>query len=189
MTMTLPIQSDRAAVSERKVHLLQGQFEVSDAPEVMFTTTLGSCVACCLHDPIRGIGGMNHFLLPHGEGASGSEARRYGAYAIEVLINGLLRKGADRRSLECRLFGGARISDRLPDIGGQNARFARDYLEHEGVRVMLRGSVGGRQARRIQFWPVSGRARQCLLAETTIFNSEALTAPSVESSGSVEVFR
>tara|TARA_R110000782_G_scaffold117575_4_gene208008 strand:+ start:288 stop:857 length:570 start_codon:yes stop_codon:yes gene_type:complete len=189
MTMTLPIQLDRSATGDRKVHLLQGQFEVSDSPEVMITTTLGSCVACCLHDPIRGVGGMNHFLLPHGEGASGSEARRYGAYAIEVLINGLLRKGADRRSLECRLFGGARISDRLPDIGGQNARFARDYLEHEGVRVMLRGSVGGRQARRIQFWPVSGRARQCLLAETTVFNSETLTAPSGADAGSLEVFR
>ncbi|WP_339872818.1 chemotaxis protein CheD [uncultured Brevundimonas sp.] len=189
MTLTVPIQPGGVAVGERKIHLLQGQFEVSDSPEVVLTTTLGSCVACCLHDPVRGVGGMNHFLLPHGEDASGSEARRYGAYAIEVLINGLLRKGADRRSLEGRLFGGARISDRLPDIGGQNAKFARDYLEHEGIRVMLRGSVGGRQARRIQFWPVSGRARQCLLAETTIFNAEANTAPSAAGSGTVEVFR
>lgn len=189
MSSANPLAQDRVSAGERKVHLLQGQFEVSDSPAVMITTTLGSCVACCLHDPVRGIGGMNHFLLPHGEGASGSEARRYGAYAIEVLINALLRRGADRNSLEGRLFGGARISDRLPDIGGQNARFALEYLEHEGVRVMLRGSVGGRQARRIQFWPVSGRARQCLLSETTIFSAETVAAPPSAGSGTVEVFR
>ncbi len=133
---------------DRKIHLLQGQFEVSDSPDVMITTTLGSCVACCLHDSVRKIGGMNHFLLPHGEGASGPEARRYGAYSIEVLINDLLRKGADRRSLEGRLFGGARLSPLLPDIGGQkpeqfiflyavflnlNRRYAYSFLEYFGA--------------------------------------------------------
>lgn len=174
---------------DRKIHLLQGQFEVSDSPDVMITTTLGSCVACCLHDSVRKIGGMNHFLLPHGEGASGPEARRYGAYSIEVLINDLLRKGADRRSLEGRLFGGARLSPLLPDIGGQNAIFAKSYLEHEDIRIMLPGSVGGQQARRIQFWPATGRARQCLLAETEVFRSETAVDTRSPSAGAVEVFR
>ncbi len=189
MTVTGQLKPDRAAAGERKIHLLQGQFEVSDSPDVMITTTLGSCVACCLHDPVRKIGGMNHFLLPHGEGASGPEARRYGAYAIEVLINALLRKGADRRSLEGRLFGGARLSPLLPDIGGQNAIFARTYLEHEEIRILLPGSVGGQQARRIQFWPTTGRARQCLVAETEVFKSETVVDTRNPSAGAVEVFR
>lgn len=189
MTVTNPPGLDRAATSDRKIHLLQGHFEISDRPNVMITTTLGSCVACCLHDPVRGIGGMNHFLLPHGEGASGPEARRYGAYAIEVLINALLRKGADRRSLEARLFGGARLSPLLPDIGGQNASFAKSYLEHEGVRVILPGSVGGQLARRIQFWPMTGRARQCFVADTDVFNTEVPTSNQNPAAGAVEVFR
>jgi len=189
MNLAIPLRSDWTVPSEHKIHLLQGQFEVSDSPEVMITTMLGSCVACCLHDPVRGIGGMNHFLLPHGEGASGPEARRYGAYAIEVLINGLLRKGADRRSLEGRLFGGARLSPHLPDIGGQNARFAKAYLEHEGIGIMRRGSVGGSQARRIQFWPMTGRVRQCLLAETEVFKSEDTIDVPNSGGGVVEVFR
>lgn len=182
-------KQDWAAASDRKVHLLQGQFEVSDSPDVMITTTLGSCVACCLHDPIRKIGGMNHFLLPHGEGASGPEARRYGAYAIEVLINALLRKGADRHSLEGRLFGGARLSPLLPDIGGQNALFAKSYLENEDIRIMLPGSVGGQQARRIQFWPTTGRARQRLVDEAEVFRSETVLETRRPSDGAVEVFR
>jgi chemotaxis protein CheD len=189
MNLAIPLRSDGAAAGARKIHLLQGQFEVSDSPEVMITTMLGSCVACCLHDPVRGVGGMNHFLLPHGEGASGPEARRYGAYAIELLINGLLRMGADRRSLEGRLFGGARLSPHLPDIGGQNASFAKAYLEHEGIGIMRRGSVGGQQARRIQFWPMTGRVRQSLLVEKAVFKSENAVHIPNDSAGSVEVFR
>lgn len=189
MTVSGQKNLDPGVASDRKIHLLQGQFEVSDSPEVMITTTLGSCVACCLHDPIRKIGGMNHFLLPHGEGASGPEARRYGAYAMEVLINALLRRGADRRSLEGRLFGGARLSPLLPDIGGQNALFAKAYLEHEEIRVMLPGSVGGQQARRIQFWPTTGRARQSLVAATEVFGSETVVDTRTLTAGAVEVFR
>lgn len=182
-------QSSMEMAGGTKIHLLQGCFEVSGSPDVMISTTLGSCVACCLHDPVRGIGGMNHFLLPHGEGASGPEAERYGAYAIEVLINALLRKGAERRSLEGRIFGGARLSPHLPDIGGQNARFARSYLEHEGIGILRRGSVGGSQARRIQFWPMTGRVRQCLLLETEAFRSEYVAEVSKSTGGTVEVFR
>lgn len=189
MSLAVPFRADPTAAGERKIHLLQGQFEISDSPDVMITTTLGSCVACCLHDPVRGVGGMNHFLLPHGEGASGPEARRYGAYAIEVLINGLLRKGAERSRLEARLFGGARLSPHLPDIGGQNASFAKAYLENEEIRTMHRGSVGGQQARRIQFWPVTGRVRQSLLAENTVFTSESAVRIPRDGAGRVEVFR
>lgn len=180
---------DWVTTDDRKIHLLQGQFEVSDSPGVMITTTLGSCVSCCLHDRVRKIGGMNHFLLPHGEGASGPEARRYGAYAIEVLINALLREGADRRYMQGRLFGGARLSPLLPDIGRQNARFAETYLEYEEIRTMLPGSVGGQHARRIQFWPATGRARQYLVTDSDAFRSETVVDARDPSAGAVEVFR
>ncbi|MFZ5669518.1 MAG: chemotaxis protein CheD [Pseudomonadota bacterium] len=170
-----------------RTHLVQGEFRVSDSPGDLFTTTLGSCIACCLHDPVRGAGGMNHFLLPHGEDATGPEAIRYGAHAIELLINGLLRMGAAREHLQARIFGGASISPLLPDIGGQNARFAARYLEHEGIRL-LPGSVGGGQARRIQFWPATGRARQLLVGAAGAVRDEAVRVRARADEGSVEFF-
>ena len=187
--MTQAIRSRRewtATVGDR-THLVQGQFHVSDAPDGLVTTTLGSCVACCLHDPVRRMGGMNHFLLPHGEDATGPEAMRYGAHAIELLINGLLRMGAVRADLQARLFGGARISPHLPDIGDQNARFAARYLEHEGI-LMLPGSVGGRQARRVQFWPATGRARQLLVGGASVAPEDLHPARSGGAEGAVEFF-
>lgn len=142
-----------------RVHLVQGQFHVSADPHVVLTTTLGSCIACCIHDPVNRVGGMNHFLLPHGESASGPNAVRYGAHAMELLINGLLRAGALKSDLQAKLFGGGRISDHLLDVGDQNATFAETYLRHEGIKL-LPGSVRGRMARKLQFWPATGRARQ-----------------------------
>ena len=120
------------------------------------STVLGSCVAACLFDPVRGVGGMNHFLLADGDG---EEAMRYGAYAMEVLINDLLKLGASRERLQAKLFGGAKMIERLNDIGADNARFARRFLATEGIPIVGE-SLGGRRARRIEFWPVGGRARQ-----------------------------
>lgn len=120
------------------------------------STVLGSCVAACLYDPVRGVGGMNHFLLADGDG---EEAMRYGAYAMEVLINDLLKLGASREQLQAKLFGGAKMMERLNDIGGENARFARQFLATEGIPIVGE-SLGGRRARRVEFWPVGGRARQ-----------------------------
>lgn len=169
-----------------KVHLIQGEFRVAKDPNVILTTTLGSCVATCLRDPVAGVGGMNHFLLPHGDEYSGSDAVRYGAYAMEVLINDLMHAGALHERLEARLFGGARLSDGLPDIGGQNVDFAERFLRDEGI-PLLGGSVRGSHARRIQFWPVSGRARQLALTENAIFEAE-YRKPRAPVTGSVELF-
>jgi hypothetical protein len=77
----------------------------------MLTTVLGSCVAACLRDPVAGVGGMNHFLLPDGAGAGTDAGRRYGAYAMELLINELIKAGARRERLEAKLFGGGRMFD------------------------------------------------------------------------------
>jgi chemotaxis protein CheD len=148
---------------ERRLHLIQGECRVSAEPGLGFSTTLGSCVAACMRDPVAKVGGMNHFLLPESSDGEGAVSLRYGAFAMELLVNGLLRAGARRERLEAKLFGGGRLSDGLIDIGGKNAVFARSFLEREGIRF-AGGSLGGGHARRIQFWPVSGRVRQQTLA-------------------------
>jgi chemotaxis protein CheD len=142
----------------KKVHVIQGEHYVTDDPEILLTTVLGSCVAACLRDPQAGIGGMNHFLLPDAD-AGGGTAQRFGAHAMELLINDILRRGGERHRLEAKLFGGGRMFNGLTDVGEANANFAERFLKDEGVPV-LGGSLRGPQARRVQFWPVSGRAMQ-----------------------------
>ena len=186
MSVSKPVQYK--AGSDERIHLIQGEFRVANASHIVLTTTLGSCVATCLRDPVAGVGGMNHFLLPHGEDQGGSDAVRYGAYAMEVLINDLLHAGCRHDRLEAKLFGGARLSDNLPDIGGQNVAFAEKFLRDEGI-TLLEGSVRGHHARRIQFWPVSGRARQLALSsnENAIFESE-YRKRRTPTAGTVELF-
>ena len=171
------------------MHLIEGDYHVTSDPEVMITTTLGSCVACCLRDPSAGIGGMNHFLLPGGQGVTGPEAVRFGAYAMELLINGLLAAGARRERLEAKLFGGGQLLEGLSNIGEQNADFAEAFLAREGIGLNG-GSLRGLHARRIRFWPVSGRATQLTLMKTeqTIFAREAKIAPVRAEQGDVELF-
>jgi chemotaxis protein CheD len=181
--MTPPAPHDFA---ERKVHIIQGEYRVSDEPDVLLTTLLGSCVAACLRDPVAEVGGMNHFLLP---GEAGQEGVRYGVHAMELLMNALLQRGARRNRLEAKLFGGARISEHLTDVGGLNAAFAEQFLRAEGVRI-LGGSLRGDQARRIQFWPVSGRARQILLSPSDdyLFAAERQPAAAPPYAGALELF-
>ena len=155
-----------------KLHVVQGEHRVSSDPDVSLLTILGSCVAACLYDPLRGVGGMNHFLLADGDG---EEAMRYGAYAMEVLINDLLKLGASRERLQAKLFGGAKIMERLNDIGAENVLFARRFLATEGIPVVGE-SLGGRRARRVEFWPVGGRARQ---REVDQFMETAATRPAI----------
>ena len=156
---------------ERKIHIVQGEQHVDDDPTVVLTTILGSCIAACLWDNVAGIGGMNHFLLPGDETAlrqsqPAGDAMRFGVHAMELLVNGLLRRGAVRSRLQAKLFGGARMIKGLTDIGELNASFAERFLRAEGISV-VGGSLRGEQGRRIQFWPVSGRARQVLLQKET----------------------
>jgi chemotaxis protein CheD len=170
---------------ETKHNIVQGECLVVDDPDALISTILGSCVAACIRDPKAGVGGMNHFLLP-GEDTE-REGRQYGAYLMELLINGLLARGGRRERLEAKLFGGGRMLSGMTDIGRQNAAFAERFLRDEGIRY-AGGSVGGDQARRIQYWPVSGRARQHLLAaEPTVFSRERKPAP-VRSDGDLELF-
>jgi chemotaxis protein CheD len=174
-----------ASLNERRVHLLQGECRVTDDPAIVLATTLGSCVAACIRDPVARVGGMNHFLLP--ESSEGMVSLRYGAFAMELLINGLLSKGARRDRLQAKLFGGGRLSDGLTDVGAANAAFAREFLEREAIPY-AGGSLGGAQARRIQFWPVSGRARQQTLARASAGLFPPKAARASANDGAVELF-
>ncbi|SMX29146.1 Chemoreceptor glutamine deamidase CheD [Pelagimonas phthalicica] len=147
---------------EKLVNVIQGDYTISEDPEAVLTTVLGSCIAVCLSDPQRGIGGMNHFLLPNRDGAEGENVR-YGAYAMELLINGLLKQGADRSRLQAKVFGGGKMIGSLQDIGNSNTKFARQFLADEGIPCLAE-STGGTQARRIRFWPTTGKVKQLLVS-------------------------
>ncbi len=184
-----PAAHDHAYAAEpRKIHVIQGEFHVADEDDVVLTTILGSCVAACIRDPVARVGGMNHFLLP---GEIGDAGLRYGVQSMELLVNALLRKGARRERLEVKLFGGAHLFDGLSDVGGQNSAFAERFLRDEGL-TYVGGSLRGDRARRIQYWPVSGRARQILLApaETKVFATERRqpVVKPVEDAGALELF-
>jgi chemotaxis protein CheD len=149
------------ATGGRTVTVIQGGFEVGRQPDDVLTTILGSCVATCLHDPVAGVGGLNHFLLPESKGSDRTD-QRYGLNLMELLINALLKSGARRERLEAKLFGGAEITRGLTNAGAVNGAFARRFLADEGIRCISE-SLGGNQARKLRFWPVSGRAQQMLL--------------------------
>jgi chemotaxis protein CheD len=168
----------------RRINIVQGEYHVSDEENVALTTLLGSCVAACISDPVARVGGMNHFLLP-GEDTASPLVARHGVHLMELLINGLLNKGAVRHRLEAKLFGGARTMSGLGDYGASNAKFAQEFLRREGIPI-VGGSLGGETGRRIQFWPANGRVRQKLVRAS----EEAPRMPTTlaPSGGELELF-
>lgn len=172
---------------EDRVHVGQGEHHITADPRVMLTTILGSCVACCLRDPLAGVGGMNHFLLPEGAGAGTDAGRRYGAYAMELLINEVLKAGARRDRLEAKLFGGGRMFDSLKDVGLANADFAERFLADEGIPV-VGGSLRGMGGRRLHYWPVSGRALQRAVTDNVAPQPIPVPPPVVADAGALELF-
>lgn len=181
--------TDVTTATSPRLHVIQGAHAVSADPDVMMTTILGSCVAACIRDPVAGVGGMNHFLLPEPP-EGGAPDRRYGVQSMELLINGLLRLGARRDRLEAKVFGGGRMLKGMTDIGARNAEFVQRFLADEEIPV-VGGSLGGPSARRIQFWPGSGRARQHLIADTGVVREEqaALHPPKPPAdTGDLELF-
>ncbi|MGR3762350.1 chemotaxis protein CheD (plasmid) [Roseobacteraceae bacterium NS-SX3] len=140
------------------VTVLQGEYRVTTDPAVAFSTVLGSCIAACIFDAENGVGGMNHFLLASSSGSDAVNAR-YGIHAMELLINGIMKKGAARSNLKAKVFGGAKMSVNLSDIGASNAAFVQQFLRDEGIPC-ISSSVGGTSARRVRFHPVTGSAQQ-----------------------------
>lgn len=136
--------------------------------EYYFTTTdmalltvLGSCVSACIRDRVSGVGGMNHFMLPSGGEGEGpaSASMRYGAAAMEILINQLLKAGARRAHLEAKVFGGGRVLAGMQamNVGERNAAFVRDYLRAEQIAIVAE-DLNDVHPRKVAYFPRSGRA-------------------------------
>jgi chemotaxis protein CheD len=140
----------------------QGDCLVGREPDLTFSTILGSCVAACIRDVEARVGGMNHFLLaaPSGPAARDryGESARYGAFAMEQLINKVLAAGSGRKTnLEIKVFGGGIINSALTDVGSKNIEFVHQFLGDEGY-ALANEDVGGTYARRVMFKPFTGRA-------------------------------
>ena len=141
--------------------VLPGEFYVSKNDEVI-STVLGSCIAACIYDDKLGVGGMNHFMLPIEKGVEPTSAHnlncRYGNWAMEFLINEVLKNGASRQNLKIKLFGGGKIIRSMTDIGLGNIRFAYSYVQEEGLELVSH-DVGGPWPRKVNFNPQTGKAQ------------------------------
>ena len=143
------------------VKLLPNEYYVTTA-DMVLSTVLGSCVAACVRDSVAGVGGMNHFMLPddgsNGGSAAASASMRYGAYAMEMLLNELFKAGARRERLEAKVFGGGAVLANMTmlNIGDRNADFVLRYLQLEQVRVAAQDLRGG-LPRRVSYFPRSGK--------------------------------
>jgi chemotaxis protein CheD len=189
--------TDRAMSAAK---ILPGEYYVTGQQELI-TTVLGSCVSACIRDRVFGIGGMNHFMLPistDGKGWGGaddllSNATRYGNYAMEHMINDILKHGGHKRHLEAKIFGGGQIIENLSDVGSRNIEFVRCYLETEGIRL-LNESVGDIHPRKVVYIPATGKAyvkrikhlhNETVIEREAAYRDELVRQPV---SGGVELF-
>lgn len=142
------------------VKLFPGEYFVT-SKDMVLTTVLGSCVSACVRDSTAGVGGMNHFMLPEDadpSSRSAAAAMRYGAYAMEMLLNELFKAGARRERLEAKVFGGGAVLANMTtlNIGDRNADFVLRYLQMEQVRISAK-DLRGDLPRRINYFPMTGR--------------------------------
>ena len=147
----------RRASQMKRLAVLQGEVKVSSNPNLELTTVLGSCVAICLYDETVQLGGMNHYLLSTG-GEAGGQEKKYGFYAFEYLLNGILKRGGSRMNLQGKVFGGASIGGKFGNLGPLNAAFALETLEREGIKCVAQ-ELGGSQARKLRFIPTTGEVK------------------------------
>lgn len=162
--------------------ILPGEFYVSTQGE-MIGTVLGSCISACIRDPIAGVGGMNHFMLPTNKELSIGKIRldsneaRYGNYAMEIMINEILKAGGKRRNLEVKVFGGGKVLSSMDkiDIGGKNIEFVREYLFDEGLRIKSE-DLGDVYPRKVFYFPDTGKVKMKkirVIHNATILSREA----------------
>jgi chemotaxis protein CheD len=139
--------------------ILPGEYYVT-ARDMMLVTTLGSCVSACIRDTSSGIGGMNHFMLPEGGDPHNpiSSSARYGGYAMEMLLNQLIKLGASRNRLEAKVFGGGAVLRGFTtvNVGEANSEFVLDYLKRERIRVVAQ-DLRDQYPRKVYFFPATGR--------------------------------
>jgi chemotaxis protein CheD len=147
------------------VKVFPGEYYITRKTDEMIVTVLGSCVSACIRDPAAGIGGMNHFMLAqHTSGGWGNDLRsaRFGNFAMEKLINELIKAGAKRDRLEVKVFGGGNVTDSSNAVGTDNAEFVLRYLKAEALPCAAQ-DLGGTHPRRIHYYPSTGRVVRRLL--------------------------
>jgi len=178
------------------VKVLPGEHYITKTVGEMLVTVLGSCISACIRDPVIGVGGMNHFMLPEspdGNWGTTSAACRYGNFAMEQLINDILKAGGRKDRLEIKIFGGANVLAANTDIGGRNSEFIETYLAAEGLPIAA-SHLRGKLPRRIHYFPQHGKVfmlelgRQeevSVVGEETRYKSRISREPV---SGSVDLF-
>jgi chemotaxis protein CheD len=175
------------------VKVLPGEYFVS-SEELIIMTVLGSCISACIWDGKARAGGMNHFMLPDGDSADGFG--RYGSYAMELLINEMLKKGARRESMQAKVFGGAQVMAGFTtmNVGERNTKFVLDYLATERIPVVSQ-DVLDIHPRKVCFFPTTGKALVKRLAHShpeTLAVEErkgnAVSVAKVTAGGSVDLF-
>ena len=175
--------------------ILPGQYHAA-ADDIVIVTVLGSCVSACLWDPLRRIGGMNHFMLPGVSRPSGAApaSATLGVYAMEVLINRLLKLGADRGRLQAKVFGGASVLEGMDalNVGTQNGSFVLEFLAEERIPVTAQ-DLYDVCPRKVYFFPASGKVlvkRLEALRNDTLERREReyLTQLARGQAGEVEIF-
>jgi chemotaxis protein CheD len=177
------------------VKLMPGEYFVSGEENIL-CTVLGSCVSACMRDPVAGVSGMNHFLLPSTDRTDEAISARYGVHAMELMINGLLRAGASRKRLEVKLFGGANLmqSRTSSNVGHNNARFALRFMKEESLKVVSQDLFGS-EPRKIWYFPDTGKVmlrRLRITRNDTIIRREVdysrRLAEQKDAGGDVELF-
>ena len=146
------------------VKILPGEYYYTNTNELI-STTLGSCVSACIWDEEHKVGGMNHFMLPLTDkqesevtwGDVATDATRYGNYAMEYLINELLKHGGEKSQFKVKLFGGGKVLEGAGNVGMQNVNFVLDYVKTEGLNLISQ-DLGDVYPRKVLFDPLTGRA-------------------------------
>jgi len=178
------------------VKIMPGEFFCAKE-DVVISTVLGSCVSACIWDRTAKVGGMNHFMLPGGE-SGGDEltaaSGRYGVFAMEQLINELIKRGARKGNLEAKVFGGGAVLRNFStlNVGERNAAFVLDFLKTEGIRVVSQDLLDI-HPRRVAFFPATGRAlcKKLTKTDTSVVNAEQQYKAKInttEVAGDIELF-
>ena len=177
--------------------ILPGEYYYT-GKDMLIVTVLGSCVSACIRDRVTGVGGMNHFMLPDGGGDADSPisaSARYGTYAMEVLINDLLKAGAKRENLEAKGFGGGAVLRGFSslNVGERNAQFVRDFLKIENIRVVAE-DLNDIHPRKVYYFPRTGKVlvkKLKQLNNNTLVNREQDYANRLQTNnvaGDIELF-
>jgi chemotaxis protein CheD len=177
--------------------ILPGQYYATNK-DMLIVTVLGSCVSACIRDNATGVGGMNHFMLPDGgskEGSPLSNSARYGTFAMELLINQLMKLGARRPNLEAKVFGGGNVlaGMTITNVGERNADFVLQFLRSEGIRIVAQDLVDI-YPRKVYYFPKTGKVmvrklrtlhNHTILERETDYRARLKTT---EQGGEVELF-